>query len=509
MKKLLLILAVIGLVAVAGIGLFIATFDVDRYRPQLISRLEQLLGRPVELERVSLGWKQGIALQLHGVVIHQDQAAQLEPLVEVESVNAVVRLLPLLQKDVQVSSVVLIRPRIYVARDAQGNLNLTQPADDARPTVEASTAPAGTPRLQHSAAAPTAAAPRAPGPEGGEPAAVEAGGTPISFHIASLRIKEGALHWADAMSTPPTDLWLTKLDVTVRNIAVGQPMDLTITGALGGETPNISLSGQFTLPGPSHPGSLEAVQLTVTQLPLETIMPPAPADAPQLRGLLTVTLQGETSTLDPAMLSRAVSGRGVLRLDEPAILNLNVLREVFNQLSMLPGLADRLYARLPPEYQAKFDATDTILEPVELSVTLADGVLRFDDVTVQTDTFGVSGPGTVSLDGMVVMHATLRVDSMFSAALVSSVHELQALNNADGEMEIPLTISGPVTQIAVQPDLRYVTSKVVVTSAMDLLGQLLKKETGSDEGAEAGDQPASPESALLERFLRGVLAPSE
>ena len=53
----------------------------------------------MKLERISLGWRGGVAVQLRGLAIYEDQAAKLEPLVAIDSASAVVRLLPLLHKD--------------------------------------------------------------------------------------------------------------------------------------------------------------------------------------------------------------------------------------------------------------------------------------------------------------------------------------------------------------------------------------------------------------------------
>ena len=200
-KKLLLALLVIGLLVIVAVAIFLATFDADRYRPQLIIQLQAALGKPVTLDRISLGWQQGIAVQLKGLAIYEGAAAVGEPLIQVESAHGVLKLLPLLKKQVQVASVVLVRPRIRVTRDAQGSVNLTG---------------------LMAAASPAAAS--------GQTAAV--GETPVTFAIDSLRIEDGTLHWTDAATQPPTELSLNALDVTVTDLSAGKPMSLEARGAL-------------------------------------------------------------------------------------------------------------------------------------------------------------------------------------------------------------------------------------------------------------------------------------
>jgi hypothetical protein len=463
MKRLLITLAVICGFVIVGTGIFIATFDADHYRPLLVSEFQKAIGRPVKLERISLAWRGGMAMQLQGLGIYEDAQAQLEPLIQVESASALVHLMPLLRKKVQVASVILSRARIHVVRDAQGNINLMGLAAAASPAVASSqTTPVG-----------------------------EAA---VSFNVASLRIEDGSLHWTDAETQPPTDLWMKALDVAIKNISPGQPMDVDVKGALASETPNVHLIGRFTPPGPTHKGSLEQVTLTIENLSLDAILPAVPPGEPQLRGKLTATLQGGASTLDPERLTHSISGSGNLKLAEPKVANLNVLRAVFEKFSMIPGLVERLEARLPQEYQAKIAAKDTMLLPIDVSMQVETGLLQFNDLSVRTDTFGLSGTGTVGLDGTVNIRSTLRIDPVFSAALIESVNELQSLTNSQGAVEIPVVIQGQARQLAVLPDLNYVASKLVVAKVQDLLGNFLQKvlEEDAPTPPNVSPQPAEP-----------------
>jgi len=302
------------------------------------------------------------------------------------------------------------------------------------------------------------------------------------------------------------DTWLRALNVTVKNISVGQPedahfalrtryhpMEIDARGALGVQTPNISLQGRFTPPDASQPGAFRNVTLSVERLPLDKILPSSGSDAPQLHGILTTTFEGDLATLNQAELVRTLTGNGTLKIADPVIMNLNILREVFAKFSMLPGLMESLQARLPQEYQAKFAAKDTVLAPIDLATRIQDGMLQFDEARLRTDTFTLAGSGRVGLDRSVSIRSTLRIDPALSAAIIQSVKELQALNNASGEMEIPLMVQGTATQLAVLPDLKYIASKVIATKAIDLLGALLEKST--KDKAAPPQESQNPEAA--------------
>lgn len=471
LKRALIVLAVLCALGLAGVAFVLLTFDADRYRPQLVSHLQGVLGTPVRLGRLSLGWHGGIAVQLEGLTIDEPGAASTEPLAQVESASAVVRLRPLLRKQVQVAAVVLKRPRLHVMRDAQGAINLTgllvaaapaaasgQTATLGDSTVSFIPPPAGAPTARHPVAV---RVPRTP-----------AGG---GINIASLRIEDGELHWTDATARPPTDVRLGKVEVVVRDIAPGQPMTVDLKGALGADVQNVHVSGRLTLPSQSQTGSVEQATMRITDLPLERVPAPARPDGPRLDGTLTVTLEGRVPTLDPHQLSRTLSGRGRLALAHPKVANLNVLREVFGRLSMLPGLVEALEARLPDVYRKKLEATDTPLAPIDVAFQLQDGTLRFDALQMRTDTFELTGSGRVGLDRSVQIRSTLRIEPALSAAIIKGVQELQGLTNAEGRMEIPVTIQGRAPQLAVLPDVDYVASKLIVTTVRDLLGGFLQK----------------------------------
>jgi hypothetical protein len=473
MKKILLVLLALILLAVVGLSIFIATFDADRFRPRVVAELEKALGKPVSLQRISLGWQNGIALQLRGLTIHDRAVDEPEPLLQMELGSALVELRPLLRKEIRISSVRLIRPRILASRNAQGQLNLTGLA---------------------AAGGPAAAGQAPPQPSAGAPAA--GGAQPVAFSIASFRVEDGTVHWVDAMTAPPAELWVRRLDVLVRNIVPGQPMQIELQAALESDAQNVKLSGRFTPPSQGSQGAFEQMALAMDGVDLSRILPKPQPGAPTMTGRLSVDLQGNLPTLDPAALARTAAAQGDIKVADPVLKNLNILREVFNKFAMIPGLVERLQQRLPPDYQAKLSAQDTPLHPIDLPLQLQAGRMQFREVHLGTDVFVLHGNGGLGFDGTLDLQAILKLEPAFSAAMIRSVNELQYLATADGEIEIPLTGSGRAPQIAILPDLDYVASKLLVTKVQekvqDLLGDLLERAVESEQPADPAASPAVP-----------------
>ena len=282
MKKVVVIGGVLIGLLVGGVAICLATFNADRYRPLVVKQLESALGRPVQLAHLSLGWRGGIALELKQLAI-SSKAATTEPAVQVETLSAVVRLLPLLRKEVQVSSITLIRPRVQVRRDAQGNVDLLG-------------------------------------------LAVVAG--PASLNIASLKVEEGSLHWTDAMASPPVDLWVTSLDATLKNVSLTRPIEFQLRLAAFSDGQNLHLRGRLQMPTKDRAGLLEGVRLetdfnrlNVAQL-TQALPAVKEAGLRELAGNLVVSI--DRAGLDPQGLGqlaarvRLSGGRLVLaRLGSP------------------------------------------------------------------------------------------------------------------------------------------------------------------------------------------------
>ncbi|MBI3083446.1 MAG: hypothetical protein HYY90_03700, partial [Candidatus Omnitrophica bacterium] len=92
-----------------------------------------------------------------------------------------------------------------------------------------------------------------------------------------------------------------------------------------------------------------------------------------------------------------------------------------------------------------------------------------------------------------------------SAAIFRSVEELRTLANASGELEVPLAIQGQAPRVAVLPDLRYVASRIVVTTAVDLIGQLLRKDTPEAGGEAGSDQAEGSPDDILGQLLKKAI----
>lgn len=594
MKKAFLIFLILFVLAAIGAVVFALTFDADRYRPLILSKIEESTGLSADLGRVSLGWAGGAALQIRQLTLYQDKQKQKE-LFKFDSLDVLVHLMPLLNRQLQIGSIVIQEPDIRIVRGPDGMLKGLE----------------------------SASAPKAAKTSTGDTFA----GIAFLSTISRAEIHDGRFSFRDESGGYVTETVLEKIDLTVKGISLSGTTPFQARAAFASEKQNIALSGKIRInpfelqqaefetdlgqariedllkmfPALRNAGlqriqgrlsadiqglktegevswqkgdarleggrlqlegmpsfenleleaalsknhadirkisggigegdfsftgkvdqikgrTLAALQGTLRNMDLGQMLPPSSQGEPAFRGKVNLSIEGTAQGARPEEFSTTAAGQGQLTLENGKIENLNVLREVFSRLSMIPGLVPRLQQRLPPAYQEKLQARDTYLEPVQLPFTINQGVLFFDNLNVAADSFALAGgKGTLSPQ-FIRVQAMLLIDPELSAALIQSVQELSSLTDREGRLAVPINVQGPPSQISVLPDIQYVASKLAVSKISDFLAP--KRRTTDVPGDQTQTMPGNPDgepssgldslrkmkgSDLLAQFLGGGL----
>ncbi|HXV27903.1 MAG TPA: AsmA-like C-terminal region-containing protein, partial [bacterium] len=249
-------------------------------------------------------------------------------------------------------------------------------------------------------------------------------------------------------------------------------------------------------------------EVKAEQLNLENLLPDPNPGEPSLTGQFSGSFQGTAVGMDWPQMAPTMAGKGEVSLVNGVLLNLNILQEVFRNLSVIPGLADKLKSRLPESYEAKLSARDTVLKPIQFPIMMQQGVASVRDAQIGADTFDLRGTGSFGLNGSVEMQTFLSVDADLSKAFIGSVNELQYLTNPQGQLQIPIRISGIAPDLRVLPDLQYVASKLAVSKTQEVIGKILEKKLGGNEtesqpAAEAPTEQKKPD--LLGQLIQSAL----
>jgi uncharacterized protein involved in outer membrane biogenesis len=228
MKKVLLILLVLAAIGAAGIAVFVATFDVNRYRPELVKLLEKSLGSPVEIGRISLGWGGGgLTAHVRDISIFRSEKEKEKPAAYLERASITVQLLPLLDKRIEIASITLKRPLLNIFRSAAGAVRV----DGIQPK-----------------------------PAGSGAAAPEKQAAAASFLISQVRIEDAEIGYYDDTKAFPARIEIADADLVVRNLSFSRTADFQGAFSLFSAEQNIRFKGRVKIAGPSGPYTLEAFE---------------------------------------------------------------------------------------------------------------------------------------------------------------------------------------------------------------------------------------------------------
>lgn len=221
LKKLLvgLVLLVVVLVAVVVVTIKIM-LTPERIRTTLIPLVEKQINRKLEYKDISIGLFSGISIS--DLTLWDKDGT--EEFVSVETMAFRYRFRPLLSRRIEISEIVLDRPRISIVRFTDGSFNFSD-------LLEADAA---------SEAGEKTAKEEKPAPDKTETAG-------MTLLVEEIRITEGELHYQDRFVNPKTPLKyvLNHFNLKTRNFTLASSFPFEISALVNGA--DFSLSGNYNV----------------------------------------------------------------------------------------------------------------------------------------------------------------------------------------------------------------------------------------------------------------------
>jgi len=214
-KIVLLIAVVLVAVLMVAAFIFIKTFDLNRYKPQIISRASEALGRPVDFSRVDLTCSlgQGVSMRLSDLAIGEDPAYAKGDFLTVKDVSLGVDVLGyIFERKINIPSIFLDAPRVTIIRSGDGSINLNkigrikekdEDRDISVPTI------AKLPALL----------------------------------ISSVKATGGNLTYIDRLFKPPMTIEVKGLDVEASKISLTDSFPFSVEAAVFSDEKNVVLGG--------------------------------------------------------------------------------------------------------------------------------------------------------------------------------------------------------------------------------------------------------------------------
>jgi uncharacterized protein involved in outer membrane biogenesis len=123
-SKWFLLLAGLLVVLVAALLAIPLLVDVDRYRPTIVEQMEKETGRDIEIEKLRLTFLPTLELQVANVVVKNPRGFPDGNTVGVERVDVGLAFGPLLQRQVEVTSITIQKPQLNLLSNEAGASNL-------------------------------------------------------------------------------------------------------------------------------------------------------------------------------------------------------------------------------------------------------------------------------------------------------------------------------------------------------------------------------------------------
>ena len=229
MRKILIGVAAVIVLLVVVMLLLPHLIDVNQYRGQIQTELQNRLSRPVKLGAMSLAVFP-LRVQVQDVTIGEDPRYKSNlPFADVGELDISVKLFPLLSKTIAIESLTLKRPKIELIKDQAGVWNFASLGQaPAVPVTTTAPVPAQTPAQ----AKPSAPA-QAPAASGGS-----------SFALDELKIADGQVAVTDFQKHQPREVY-DHIDLTLKDYAPNQPFSIDLTAHVPGKgAETLSLSGK-------------------------------------------------------------------------------------------------------------------------------------------------------------------------------------------------------------------------------------------------------------------------
>lgn len=275
-KIILMILIALIIIAISAAVIFIKTFDVNRYKPQIIEQVNNALGRRLDFSsaKLDISLMQGISLKIANISVSEDPVFGKNDFLSVKDVLVKVDVVKYLtKKEVNVPGISIDSLKAKVIRRPDGSINVATIGQQPKPRGAAV------------ASAPAAIA---------IPAVM----------IDSLKLNNAQVSYVDEMFKPAVDLLISDLSVSVEKFSLTEAFPFVVECAVLSVKKNIRIEGKAKVDIKTNEFVVSSLKITsdLSKIQLNKIVSAFPmakgAIMPQeLKGQVEVNL--ETITVSP------------------------------------------------------------------------------------------------------------------------------------------------------------------------------------------------------------------
>lgn len=264
----------------------------------------------------------------------------------------------------------------------------------------------------------------------------------------------------------------------------GTPVNTGNISAAGGSIANIdfsTLAGRFTVKGKEaklEQVSLETMGGTVSGSGTALLGEDGPsftiksniknAAVSQLLGVvprleknplvgtvnLDATISGRGAEWET--MKHSINATGLTEILNGKIREFNFIDRLFADLKQYPGLSNIITNRIQEKYPRAFKTNDTEFRNWNSDFVVEEGKLKARNLVLKAHDYTVRGQGFIDFDKLLDLNITLFLNPALTNDLTGEVALLNYFVNKQGELEVPLRLSGTLPRVSVTPDQQYI-----------------------------------------------------
>ena len=122
MKTFFIIMKKFFILLIAGIFVFLFTFDANQYKDLLVEKIEDIVDKDVKIGDVSLNFLPALSLRIDEISVKDSNKTWGDAILDAYSVNAGVKLMPLIKKDIEVQHLSIKELTIDIGGESSSSL---------------------------------------------------------------------------------------------------------------------------------------------------------------------------------------------------------------------------------------------------------------------------------------------------------------------------------------------------------------------------------------------------
>ncbi|MCM8823466.1 MAG: AsmA family protein [Candidatus Omnitrophica bacterium] len=228
MKKIFKILVILFLliivISVIGILIFIRTFDINRFKPQILAYFQESIGRPIDFSyiKLAISFRKGIQINIKDLKLNELPEFGKDNLLSIQDIYLGISIKDIIfKRQLRVLNIEIYNPHINIVRLRDGRINLQAlyTSEKYEKDNDEKTSPSLYKKTSSSQFVP-------------------------AFLINKLFVEKAHIRYVDYLLEPNISVEFKDIKLGIKNFSLNKPFSLELSLALFSKVPNINILGK-------------------------------------------------------------------------------------------------------------------------------------------------------------------------------------------------------------------------------------------------------------------------